>query len=143
MKQEISWIGLTKLLHAKKKKETGGKVPISLKDILPEAKKVWAAIKAGTDPTYTQGKQAPGKRSSTKKSTKKTNKTGMSKSNTTKKMKEGGSAASTAEVKALLKECHLCKKCAKKVNQALGQKGGEYGTNDVQARENNTFSDVE
>ena len=148
MKVPITWIGLTSAL-IKEKNATQKGIKASLKDIIPEAKKQWAAIKAGTDPKYSQGtptksrKAKSGKSSKDAKSTKKN----------TKKKSDGGSSSSSkmyseAEVKELLLECKVCKKCTKRVEKLLAkkQKGGkgDYGNNDVESRKTtDSYSVVE
>jgi hypothetical protein len=121
-KKSLSWIELIKLkLNEEKSK---GKSP-SINDIMPEAKKEWAQIKAGTHPKYMQGKPKTYARKK-KDSNKMTRKADKSSSGSS----SGSSGSSgSADIQKILAEVKMCGKCKKKVEKMLGKKNMTGGYN--------------
>jgi len=123
-KKPISWIELIKVKLSEEKSK--GNSP-SINDIMPEAKKDWAQIKAGTHPKYMQGKAqtyARKKKNSdsnktTRKAEKKAAKSASSKS----------ASPSKVDIQQLLAEVKLCGKCKKKVEKILEKKEMTGGYN--------------
>ena len=113
-KKPISWLELIKLkLNEEKKK---GNSP-SINDIMPAAKKEWAQIKAGTHPTYMQGKAQTFARKKKADSNKQTRKSAKSSS-----MK--GHSMSIQDLLAQVKMCGKCKKQVEKVLAKQEMTGG-------------------
>lgn len=89
-KKEISWIGVVKVcIDAERKK---GNSP-SIKDVMPQAKKRWTAIKNGSDPDYVKG--APPKRGKKSKSKSKGKKSKATKTKKVKKSKKSRKSRKT------------------------------------------------
>ena len=116
-KKELTWREVVTLKM--KERQAQGEKP-SLKDVVPEAQKMWQAIKNGSDPNYVQGKATFTKRkgstgsSSTSKATRKKGVKGLKGGATT---GEGGGITAVE----IISRCHLCKKCSKKVERVYGK----------------------
>jgi hypothetical protein len=120
-KKELTWREVVTLKM--KERQAKGEKP-SLKDVVPEAQKMWQAIKNGSDPNYVQGKATFTKRKASTGSTTKT---------TTRKKGKGKGAAAAAAAAAgggggaitaqeIISNCQLCKKCSKKVEKVYGKR---------------------
>ena len=115
-KKPISWLELIKL-------KLGEAKGSSLNDIMPETKKAWAQIKAGTHPEYIQGKSQTfaRKKKSGDNSTKKSRKSMKSAS------ASSASASSSPTVEELLAQIKLCGKCKKRVDKLMKKKSLKGG----------------
>ena len=102
-KTPVSWIGLVKILI--KERKSKGK-PAGVSDVMDECKKIWKEIKNNKHPKYVVGK--PPKRKKTRKNICKSKKL----SKMTKKTR-------VKEIKALLKNCDMCKDCMKNIDKCF------------------------
>ena len=123
-KKPISWIELIKIKLDEEKSK--GKSP-SINDIMPEAKKDWAQIKAGTHPKYIQGKAKTYARKK-KNSSDGNNKTrkGSKKSSSS---SSGSIGSSSDDIKEIMDQVKMCGKCKKKVEKILSRKNMKGGYN--------------
>ena len=123
-KKPVSWLELIKLkLNDAKSK---GQSP-SINDIMPEAKKEWVQIKAGTHPTYMQGKsQTFARKKKTGDGAKKTRKADKKNSSAS---ASASSARSASAIQDVLDQVKMCGKCKKKVEQLLSKKNMTGGYN--------------
>jgi len=117
-KKPISWLELIKL-------KLGEAKGSSLNDIMPETKKAWAQIKAGTHPEYIQGKSQTfaRKKKSGDNTTKKSRKSMKSASASP----SSPSASSSPSVEELLAQIKLCGKCKKRVDKLMKKKSLKGG----------------
>jgi len=117
-KKEMTWMDVIREELAKLRKE--GKKP-SIGDVTPQAKKVWADIKAGKHPLYIQGSSKGMKRSKGSK-TQKMHKKGKNK---TQKLMSSNAPSNNMAIQQMLSKLHLCKKDMAKIQKYLKtQKGG-------------------
>lgn len=119
-KKPISWLELIKL-------KLGEAKGSSLNDIMPETKKVWAQIKAGTHPEYIQGKSqtfARKKKSGDNNNTKKNRKSMKSASASS---PSASASATSPTVEELLAQIKLCGKCKKQVDKLMKKKSLKGG----------------
>ena len=117
-KKPISWLELIKL-------KLGEAKGSSLNDIMPETKKAWAQIKAGTHPEYIQGKSqtfARKKKSGDNNNTKKNRKSMKIAS-----ASASSPSASSPSVEELLAQIKLCGKCKKRVDKLMKKKSLKGG----------------
>jgi hypothetical protein len=124
-KKPISWLELIKL-------KLGEAKGSSLNDIMPETKKAWAQIKAGTHPEYIQGKSqtfARKKKSGDNNNTKKNRKSmkSASASSASASPMSASSASSSPTVEELLAQIKLCGKCKKQVDKLMKKKSLKGG----------------
>lgn len=114
-KKELTWREVVTLKM--KERQAKGEKP-SLKDVVPEAQKMWQAIKNGSDPNYVQGKATFTKRKGATGSS-----TTSSKTTRKKGLKAANEAAATGGITAkdIISNCQLCKKCSKKVEKVYGK----------------------
>ena len=118
-KKPISWLELIKL-------KLGEAKGASLNDIMPETKKAWAQIKAGTHPEYIQGKSQTfaRKKKSGDNSTKKSRKSMKSASASSPSASASSASPSVEELLAQIKLCGKCKKRVDKLMKKKSLKGG-------------------
>lgn len=119
-KKPISWLELIKL-------KLGEAKGSSLNDIMPETKKAWAQIKAGTHPEYIQGKSqtfARKKKSGDNNNTKKNRKSMKSASASASSPSPSASSPTVEELLAQIKLCGKCKKQVDKLMKKKSLKGG-------------------
>ena len=116
-KKPISWLELIKL-------KLGEAKGSSLNDIMPETKKAWAQIKAGTHPEYIQGKSQTfaRKKKSGDNTTKKSRKSMKSAS-----PMSASASATSPTVEELLAQIKLCGKCKKRVDKLMKKKSLKGG----------------
>ena len=120
-KKPISWLELIKL-------KLGEAKGSSLNDIMPETKKAWAQIKAGTHPEYIQGKSQTfaRKKKSGDNTTKKSRKS-MKSASASSASASSASSASSPTVEELLAQIKLCGKCKKQVDKLMKKKSLKGG----------------
>ena len=112
-KKSVSWLELIKLKLGEEKSK--GNSP-SINDIMPEAKKEWAQIKAGTHPKYIQGKSQTFAR---KKKADGSNKTTRK---ADKKSAKSSSSSDSSTIQEIMEQVKMCGKCKKKVEKILAKK---------------------
>ena len=115
-KKPISWLELIKL-------KLGEAKGSSLNDIMPDTKKAWAQIKAGTHPEYIQGKSQTFARKKKSGDTTKTRKSMKSASASA----SPSSPSSSPSVEELLTQIKLCGKCKKRVDKLMKKKSLKGG----------------
>ena len=119
-KKPITWLGLIKAkLHGNK--------GASINDIMPETKKEWAEIKAGTHSEYSQGSSSGQKRSGSSKAKRGKRGTGTAGTGTAGTgTGKAGTAGNNQSLANVIAHCRLCKACKKKIAKVMqGQKGGD------------------
>ena len=117
-KTPITWLELINMKLSERKK--AGKTA-SIRDVAPEAKAEWTKIKAGSHPTYIQGKAKTHARKHKKDKKEKTQKVGKS--------EKQSNEHSDAEIKKILATLKLCGKCSKQLNKlSKKQNGGDSCT---------------
>ena len=118
VKRKVSWIELIKIVKSRPEHKGNG-----LKEVIKDAKKEWAQIKACKHPDYEVGKGKPTRRKKSKKA--KTLKG---------RGKRGSKGGLMVNVDDLLKNCKLTKKCKKEIlKYANSQRGGCDGLADCDA----------
>jgi hypothetical protein len=122
-KKSVSWLELIKLKLGEEKSK--GNSP-SINDIMPEAKKEWAQIKAGTHPKYIQGKSQTFAR---KKKADGSNKTTRKADKKSAKNSSGSASSDNSTIQEIMEQVKMCGKCKKKVEKVLAKKNMTGGYN--------------
>ena len=118
-KKSVSWLELIKLKLGEEKSK--GNSP-SINDIMPQAKKEWAQIKAGTHPNYIQGKsQTFARKKKADGSNKKTRKADK---------KSAKNSSESINIQEIMSQVKMCSKCKKQVEKILAKKNMTGGYNE-------------
>lgn len=123
-KKSVSWLDLIKLKLAEEKSKGNA---ASINDIMPEAKKEWAQIKAGTHPKYSQGKSQTFAR---KKKADGSNKTTRKADKKSAKNSSGSASSDSINIQEIIEQVKMCGKCKKKVEKILAKKNMTGGYNE-------------